>query len=399
MSFVNKPLTDILDCVRASTATYVDATGRIRTAGVNQPRIDFSSGQGRLLTEETRTNLVTWSEDFSKVSWVKASPYSVSSNAGTSPSGAMDADAIIVANGANSFNVNVVRQVVSKPSEYITYTRSGFFKALGVTDSVRLTDFGATTSDSISCIVSLINGQVISGPSPSGNFSNASVDVQPYPNNWFKVSLTYTTDNNPSVTIRNFPYVDTSALIGDDSSGVLVWGIQLEQGSTPSSYIPTEASAVTRAADNVSRVVGDEFNNDEGTLFLELGGEVVPSSATDFGYIYRLFDGTSANRIFAVRRRSGGYSFYITADGVQQDSFTNLPLGQINKVAVVYSKANNTCATYVDGVLRNSGTFAGFSSNLTELQLGIGIGGVEFKGVKFYPKALSDAECQELTKI
>jgi hypothetical protein len=57
--------------------------------------------------------------------------------------------------------------------------------------------------------------------------------------------------------------------IGDGSA--YLWGAQLEQGSFPTSYIPTQASTRTRAADNAS-ITGKNFsewyNQDEGTYYL-----------------------------------------------------------------------------------------------------------------------------------
>ena len=42
-------------------ATYFDATGTLQTAAANVPRIDYSTGSGMLLVEESRTNSVLFS--------------------------------------------------------------------------------------------------------------------------------------------------------------------------------------------------------------------------------------------------------------------------------------------------------------------------------------------------
>ena len=48
-----------LDVVRATTATYVGADGLIKTAGINEPRFDYSNGScPSILVEPQRTNLV-----------------------------------------------------------------------------------------------------------------------------------------------------------------------------------------------------------------------------------------------------------------------------------------------------------------------------------------------------
>ena len=59
-----KPLP--FDFDRGSTATRVNKDGLIETVGVDEPRIEFlNNTKGHLLLEPQRTNLITYSEDFS----------------------------------------------------------------------------------------------------------------------------------------------------------------------------------------------------------------------------------------------------------------------------------------------------------------------------------------------
>jgi hypothetical protein len=53
----------------------VGADGLIKLAGVNEPRFDHDPSTGEslgLLVEESRSNLVTYSEQFNDASWGKA---------------------------------------------------------------------------------------------------------------------------------------------------------------------------------------------------------------------------------------------------------------------------------------------------------------------------------------
>jgi hypothetical protein len=65
-----KPLP--FDFTRSSYATRVNSSGLIETVGSGEPRVDYlNNADGHLLLEPSRTNLVTYSEDFSQ--WTLAS--------------------------------------------------------------------------------------------------------------------------------------------------------------------------------------------------------------------------------------------------------------------------------------------------------------------------------------
>jgi hypothetical protein len=91
-----KPLP--FDFTRASSATVVNKAGLIETVGSGEPRIDFSNdAKGALLLEPTRSNLITYSEDFSNAYWTKTGA-SVTSDVAISPDGSLNADKLNILN-------------------------------------------------------------------------------------------------------------------------------------------------------------------------------------------------------------------------------------------------------------------------------------------------------------
>ena len=81
---------------RASSATRVNKDGLIETVGSGEPRIDFSNdSKGALKLEPSRTNLITYSEDFTQ--WSKNSGGIVVTDNTTdviSPSGSTNASKV-----------------------------------------------------------------------------------------------------------------------------------------------------------------------------------------------------------------------------------------------------------------------------------------------------------------
>jgi hypothetical protein len=108
--------------------------------------------------------------------------------------------------------------------------------------------------------ISLDDGSVTYVPSPAGDAAITSTDAG---NGWWRCQLTLT----PTGTIL------FNWRVGNYNTGdIYLWGAQVEAGSFPTSYIPTTASTVTRAAD-VASITGTNFsswyNQSEGTVFVD----------------------------------------------------------------------------------------------------------------------------------
>ena len=228
-----KPLP--FDFTRASSATVVNKDGLIETVGSGEPRIDFSNdAKGALLLEPTRSNLVTYSEDLSvlsKVSVGNASAPITTSNYGISPDGTMTATRVVfdLNGGTTNQDRSILRQSISSGDYYFSiYVKS----TNGVEQKVMWHD--------------------------GSEFNTTTVTSE-----W--VRITY--DSRDAVSWGGIALNGTS---GVDSSDILVWGFQIEQGSYATSYIPNygNSAGATRSADACNNGGNEQvFNDSRGNCF------------------------------------------------------------------------------------------------------------------------------------
>lgn len=182
---------------------------------------------------------------------------------------------------------------------------------------------------------------------------------------------------------------------------------QVEAGSFATSYIPTAASAATRAAD-VAVMTGANFSNwynqSEGTLFANVSSSAPTVSGTS-RRIANVNNGTENNRItIGWAGLTGVAAAFVTDGGVAQAAF-NSPSGAYpfpTKVAIAY-KTNDICAAV------NSSSFAtDISGNIPVVdRMTIGdvvTGGTgpqningHIRRIAYWPRRLTNAELQGVT--
>jgi len=308
----------------------------------NLARVDYTGSTSSLLAEPQRTNLITYSEDFSQ--WI-ANGVSLDYNQGTSPDGLSNATRLHTLTDGNLYVASANTSFENTISFYVKSNNQS-------KDNFQLRLGGTTT-----------------------NYTATS--------DWVKYTYT-TTPNSTVAAIRNVPSEDLD---------VLIYGAQLEEGSYATSYIPTDGSTVTRVQDQYSKTgISDKINSEEGTLFVEMA-----ALANDGTYRYVLLsDGATANMIqIRYSDVSNNIQALVYSSSVLQafTSYTPTDTTSFHKMAFKYKE--NDFALWVDGTEVGTATSGIPPINLSSLDFQSYFGKV--KQLQVFKTALTDSELATLT--
>ena len=379
------------DFTRSGSATRINSQGLIETVGNGVSRLNYPLIDGKVvgcphhILEPQRTNLLPYSEDFSQSNWTKSNS-SITSNSVISPNGTLNADKLIedTSNGSHQ----VYDTVITASGNF---SNSIFVKA-AERSKIRIN----SGSNSFRVDFDLSNGTVISEVGATGNIVSIS-------NGWYKCDISW---NTSTVSAQYFliSLLDDSGIQsyqGDGTSGIYIWGAQLEVGSYPTSYIPTNGSAVTRSAETANGS-GDAstFNDSEGVLMAEISAlandgtnrfiSLKNNTTVDIiriGYI------TTSNRIEIQNYKAG--ALFNLFNYEFQDVKTN------SKIAFKWK--DNDFQLYINGlnVLSNTSVTGWGSGVFQSLQFDQHNGGNDFYGntkqIQYYDSALTDSELEQLT--
>ena len=388
--------------VRNSDATYVDKNGIIQTALPNVARIDYTDGDcGALLLEPQSTNLVTYSEDLSNASWSKTAGIVTSYDTITAPNGLLTADSITDNVGATSFKT--LSQLVTVPVNS-TITCSLFIKK--ETSEVNYggiaVEFTNPTTIKVFYAFNAVNGTFSN--SLGGVLVVDSINVYDFNSDWWRIEIT-ATDTGSRAFVRftyyatlSTNFTTTNFAIGSSRK---LWGFQVEAGTTATSYIPTQGSSVTRAADVVTDG-GDvnTFNSEEGTLFVEMA-----ALSDDLTQRYiTISDGSNINIVRLGYFVTSNYILYQFNNGALTANLatTSFDITQQNKIAVVYKL--NRFELWVNGVKKAQDTSGNTlpidTLNVLSFTQGTQTSNLinaKVRQLQVFKTALSDAELISLT--
>lgn len=385
----------------ANLATYVPTTD----AAVYQPRIDFDAVTGDrkgLLIEEARTNLITESE----VLDIDSSDYSGNNLSDTLQDGTLAPDGVTQAYfslESDALTSQERRLEVDNfvPTVSTTYTLSVFARVKsGHVRRLGFRGFGAG-SQGVYPVFDLVNGTVVNAGSSWSN-----TQIEDYGDGWYRCSSTVATAsvNSPLLHILAADADGSGTFyVGDTEGGLYFWGLQVEQASFPTSYIPTSGSTATRSVDIAQILLSAfGFSSQEGTLFAE-------ASSFDTGQSY--------SRIFAINNNSSTHNTLSLI--LNEDKFrafvsegavysVNLIVGDISdntffKGAMGYETNNVAASVNGQSVVSDTSATMPDSANLTTITIGSFSQGGAFninghiKKLQYFPRRLSDTELQEIT--
>ena len=406
----NKSLIDtitgnnLITFTRSTTGTYVGSDGLIKSAAVNEARFDHNPSTGEslgLLVEEARTNLLQYSQDITDAAWGKSNA-TVTKETLAGPAGTVPYDKITL--GTFTGSSGGTGRDPTSTSQSVFYTASIYVKA-GTCRYIGLVSRGYNT-DGWGTYFDLETGVV------TQNRNSTTYSIIGVGNGWYRLSIgrdagtgggggvgfslipltVAIPTNGPSNTIQ--------PQYNGNGESLYVWAPQYEAGLFPTSYIPTTASTVTRAAD-VASITGTNFSSwyrqDEGTIFTQYkGGKTSP---------YDAYGRLASTETWSLEHGSNAFNknFWVTGGNYNNISSTVNAYTSLSKFAASWQGSTLTCLA-ADSTLNSSlsGTIT-FAATATQMALGRQLGGVlqlngTFSRLTYYPIRLQNSQLQQLTK-
>jgi len=263
LNFANsKRLDPRVSLTRASVGTYVGNDGLIKYAAAGEARFDHNPVTGEslgLLVEESRANTYLYSTDLSQSGYGNTTP---SAPSYPSPDGLNTASLMVPSAGGSSTRnfgrtdcgVTNAIQTASIYAKAAGYTAIGF-NSISNGYSNDLTVFDLST-----------------GTVTRADANSVNAYMEDIGNGWYRCvvpsSVAYGVAGATLISWNCIDQASTefSPYSADGVSGIYVWGAQLEEGSFPTSYIPTAGSTVTRAADVASLTNTNVYDTDSFTI-------------------------------------------------------------------------------------------------------------------------------------
>jgi len=332
-----------------------------------------------------RRNLCLYSQAFDNAAWTK-SRATVVANATVAPDGTTTAYKLVEDNTAGATH-RIYLSVDKVTASAITYTGTIYAKAAERNFiSFKLTD--NTETDQSRIAVNLTTGE-ISAIGGSG-FTSASASATSVGNGWWRVSLTATSDTDTKIVLFaqvSDTLASTGSYNGNGTSGIYIWGAQLDQAATATPYqkVITANEITEEGVRTVYFLVTDGSNDwmqvypapSLGTQWWHVGGWHVNA---DSDYFFALTDATSKTSIVS----SGAPPISLRWRNAADTGFSTLVSGAFNTAHILTVERDAVISGRLNGATGSS--FAPYDepgTGLTLFAASLTLGGGPLAG-RFY---------------
>jgi hypothetical protein len=355
-----------------SAKEYFPTTDRL-----DVPRLDYSNGScPSILVEPQRTNLVLRSEEFNLI-WSQLNA-TITANVTTAPNGTSTADKL-VENATN--NQHRIDQTTT--SAIGTNTFSVFAKK-SERDSIwlRVGTSGA--------YFDLTNGT-------ASGVIGVTASIENYGNGWYKCSIVRTSTVANEVVRINSAIGINGTYLGDGTSGLFIWGAQLEAGSNPTSYIPTTTASVTRNADVISKNPSSFLGSNIGTWFIDVEDYEFQIKGTNDPTTYI---GDSTSNYIGFNAKTPAYDGIVISKR-ESGTLTIIYQNALKSLKACFVWNGTSLKLFVNGSnVYTNNSFANFTSwDTFELNNSSRPASYKCNLSLLFPTALTDQECINLTTI
>ena len=361
MALVEKAFGDIITFTRASGGGRINALGQYEWVADNVPRLTHDPVTLQplgLLIEEQRTNLLAYSSDFTSAAWSKGTGVTITPASSQAPDGSISATLV---GGLQSNAGDRLFQIVTQATPV---TAAG---------SVWLKGTPASVGQTVIFEVRRNAG--------TSAYTQMTVTLTAQ---WQRVSIALTMlPDNTGLRL----------ILGRGTANeAYVWGAQLEVGATPSSYIPTAASQVIRAADapNVN-TLSPWYNATEGTIVVKAISS--PSQLAPISEAYAALRGASINDRIEIAKATAQTNITgaVVVGGVAQANMNGVTLPPNTGFSAALSyKANDFAFSLNGGAVATDNS--GSVPVVTLLQIGSRSSANQCNGIiasiTYYPRVI-----------
>ena len=356
--------------------TYVPTT----SSAVYLPRVghhiyngDAWVNEGVLHESEARTNLVTYSEDFTNASWARVNSTPTLDAVG--PDGVANSAVTFSDDSSGGTAGSVLRDSLNATANTV-HCASIFAKADQL-DWLAISGQGFTPTVGRYAYFNLATG-VLGTIDPVYNAT-----IEDFGNGWYRCSVSFDplTDTNGNISFYLASSDGNISVPINGTSSILIYGAQFEVGATPSSYIPTSGSTVTRAAETLT-VPAANLPYSSTNMSIQIDGRMAYADRNlirEVQFVEWLVDSNNGIEQFACSSTgffpNGAVAFFQEVGGVSDSKITagsTYPFG----INVPFNVASRHGSTFINGAVDGTALTANTTPialpdlSATDLQLG-----------------------------